>query len=149
MNRVTRERMGFIMLAALFLNANGCGGRRENDAVLLTLREWHFDRADVHPVVALRSEPLTIIEHLVLLLCRVASSFVITGIVGLARRGVALRLERLAQEHTAASGRSGDQRIAVAEFVADECTARCSDGVSDDARRTNARAARQHRADEK
>ena len=99
-------------------------------------------------VIALRSESLAIIEHLELLLRGIASSFVITGIVGLARRGVALRLERLAEEHTAACGRGGDQRITVAKFVADECTASRSDGVSDDARRTNARAARQQSANE-
>ena len=98
----------------------------------------------MHPVIALRSEPLPIVEHLILLLRGVASSFVIPGIVRLARRGVALRLERLAEEHAATCGRGGDHRIAVAEFVADEGAASSSDGVSDDARRANARAARQH-----
>jgi len=58
-------------------------------------------------------------------------------------------LERFAEEHAAARGRGGDQRITVAQFVADERTASRSDGVSDDARRTNARAAGQHSADEK
>ena len=103
----------------------------------------------MHAVVALRAKALTIVERLELLLRGVAPSFVITGIVGLARRGVALRLERLAQEHAAACGRGGDQRITVAQFVADECTASRSDGVADDARRANARAARQHCANEK
>ena len=102
----------------------------------------------MHAVLALRTEPLTIVEHLELLLCGVASSFVITGIVGFARSGVALGLERLAQKHPAACCRGGDQRITVAQFVANECTASRSDGVSDDARRTNVRATREHRADE-
>jgi hypothetical protein len=42
-NRVTRERIGFIRLVVLFLDADGCCAGRENDAVLLTLREWQFD----------------------------------------------------------------------------------------------------------
>ena len=42
-----------------------------------------------------------------------------------------------------------DQWIAVAEFAADQCTAGRADGVSDNACRTNAGAAREHRAREK
>ena len=62
---------------------------------------------------------------------------------------VAPRLERLAQEHAAGCSRSGDQRIPVAKFVANERTAGRADGVADNARRANARAAREHSAREK
>ena len=94
------------------------------------------------------AEALTFVERLKMLLHGVASSFVITDIVGLSRRGVALRQERLAQEHAAACGRSGDQRITVAQFVADERPASRSDGVADNAGGANARAARQYCANE-
>ena len=127
----------------LFLNADGCGAWGENDSVLLPFRQRHFEEPHICAVIELRPETLSFVEDLVLLLRGVAARFVIPGIVGFARRGAALRLERLAEEHTAACGRGGDQRITVAQFVADERTARRSDGVSDDARRTNARAARQ------
>ena len=73
----------------------------------------------MHAVIALQSRSLPLVEGLELLLRRVATCFLITGIVGLVCRGIAPRLERLAEQHAAPRRGSGDQRIAVAEFVAE------------------------------
>jgi hypothetical protein len=61
---------------------------------------------------------------------------------------VAPSLERLTQEYAGARASGRDQRIAVAKFVADQSTASRADGVADNSRRTNARAAGEESAHE-
>ena len=141
--------MNFMGVVALFLDADGCGAGREDDAVLLPFGQRDFEEAHACAVIELRPETLPFVERLELLLRRFASCFVIPGIVGLLRGGIAPSLERLAQKHAASRRRSGDQRITFAEFATDQRAASCADGVPDNARRTNARAAREHRAREK
>ncbi len=99
-------------------------------------------------IIELWSGALSIDEGLKLLLGGIASCLFITSIVCLVRGRLAPGLERLAQKHAASSAGSSDQRITVAKFVADQCTTSGADRVTDNARRTNARATRKHCARE-
>jgi len=58
--------------------------------------QWHFEEAHTCAVIELWPETMPLVERLKLLLGRIASCFVIPGIVGLLHGGVAPSLERLA-----------------------------------------------------
>src|SRR6476620_1303678 len=92
------ERKSFMSLVALLLNAQRCGARRENDAVLFSLRQRHFEEANVRRIIRLWRDSLPLVERLVLLLGSITSSLFIARIVGLPRGSVAPGLERLAKQ---------------------------------------------------
>src|SRR5713101_8132649 len=88
-NSVVIETMNFISVGLLFLNPNGGGARREDDAILLAFRQWDFEQTNIGGVIGFWSEALLLDERLKLLLCRITSSFFITLCIGPLRGGVA------------------------------------------------------------
>ena len=114
------KRKSFMSLVALFLNAQSCGARREDDAVLFPLRQRHFEEANVGRIIRLRPDSLPLVERLILLLCSITSSLFIACIVGLPRGSVAPRLERLAKQGTTTRADCREQRIAFSERVSQE-----------------------------
>lgn len=134
-------------LVALFLNAQRCGARRENDAVLFPLRQRHFEEANVRRIIRLWRDSLPLVERLVLLLGSITSSLFIARIVGLPRGSVAPGLERLAKQGTATRADCREQRIAFPERVSQERTASRADRVANDPRWTHPGAAAQRASD--
>ena len=137
------ERKSFMSLVALFLNAQSCSARREDDAVLFPLRQRHFEEANVRYIIRLRRDSLPLVERLVLLLGSITSSFFIARIVGLPRGSAAPGLERFAEQGAATCADCREQRIAFSERVPQERAASRTDRVANDPRRADAGAAAQ------
>ena len=105
--------MSFMDRFGLILNAKSCRARREDDAVLLPLRERHVEEPQMRRVIRLRCEPLPLIERLILPLDGIAASFFISLSVGLLRVRGAPGLERLAEKQPAPRAERRRQQTAL------------------------------------